>query len=85
MLAKYDANNPAALRRLVAAGAQLKPFSRDLMQAAFKASHELYDETVAANPRFKKVYESWRPFRTDQFQWFRVAENTYDNFAFTAR
>ena len=28
MLAKYDARNPAALRRLVAAGAQLRPFSR---------------------------------------------------------
>lgn len=85
MLAKYDALNPAALRRLVASGALLRPFSRDLMQASWKAAHELYDETSAANPRFKKIYESWRPFRTDQFQWFRVAENTYDNFAFTAR
>ncbi len=85
MLAKYDAVNPAALRRLVAGGTQLRPFSRDLMQACWKAAHELYDETSAANPRFKKVYESWRPFRTDQFQWFRVAENTFDNFVFTAR
>jgi TRAP-type mannitol/chloroaromatic compound transport system substrate-binding protein len=55
-----------------------------MMQAAYKVAHELYDETAAANPRFKKVYDSWRPFRGDQFQWFRVAENTYDNFAFTA-
>ena len=82
--AKYDALNPAALRRLVAGGAQLRPFSRDIMQACWKAAHDLYDETAAANPRFKKVYDSWRPFRGDQFQWFRVAENTYDNFAFTA-
>src|SRR3712207_9340291 len=28
MLAKYDARNPAALRRLVGAGAQLRPFSQ---------------------------------------------------------
>ncbi len=84
MLAKYDALNPAALRRLVGGGTLLRPFSREMMQAAYKAAHELYDETAAANPRFKKVYESWRPFRGDQFQWFRVAENTYDNFAFTA-
>jgi TRAP-type mannitol/chloroaromatic compound transport system substrate-binding protein len=82
--AKYDALNPAALRRLVAGGAQLRPFSREIMQACWKAAHDLYDETAAANPRFKKVYDSWRPFRGDQFQWFRVAENTYDNFAFTA-
>lgn len=84
MLAKYDALNPAALRRLVGGGTLLRPFSREMMQAAYKVAHELYDETAAANPRFKKVYDSWRPFRGDQFQWFRVAENTYDNFAFTA-
>ena len=38
MQAKYDAENPAALRRLVANGAQLRPFSREIMQAAYKAS-----------------------------------------------
>ncbi|CAA9214964.1 MAG: hypothetical protein AVDCRST_MAG08-306 [uncultured Acetobacteraceae bacterium] len=27
---------------------------------------------------------SYRPFRDDQFQWFRVAESAYDTFAFTA-
>src|SRR5215211_4692840 len=31
MMAKYDALNPAALRRLVAAGVQLRPFSRELL------------------------------------------------------
>ena len=34
--------------------------------------------------RFKRVWDSYRPFRDDQFQWFRIAENSYDNFAFTA-
>ncbi len=84
MLAKYDALNPAALRRLIAAGTQLRPFSRDIMAACFRASNELYNETAAANPKFKKVYDSWRVFRDSQFQWFRVSENTYDNFVFTA-
>ena len=84
MLAKYDAQNPAALRRLIAAGTQLRPFSRDVMVACYKASQELYEETSAKNAKFKKVYDSWKVFREDQFQWFRVSENTYDNFAFTA-
>ena len=38
MQAKYDANNPAALKRLVQAGSQLKPFPQDVMQACFKAA-----------------------------------------------
>ena len=38
MQAKYDARNPAALRRLVAAGAQLKPFPQEIMEASFKAA-----------------------------------------------
>jgi hypothetical protein len=29
--------------------------------------------------------ESYNRFRTEQFQWFRIAENSYDNFAFSGR
>ena len=83
MQAKYDAENPAALRRLVANGAQLRPFSREMMQAAYKASFEVYDEIAAKNPKFKKIYEAWKAFREDQYLWFRVAENTFENFVYT--
>jgi len=84
MTAKYDAENPQALRRLVASGTELRPFSRDIMLACYRAAVEVYDEIAAKNEKFKKVYEPWKKFRTDQFLWFRVAENTYDNFAFVA-
>ncbi len=84
MVAKYDAVNPAALRRLVAAGTELRPFSREVMLACYNSAQQLYAETVEKNAKFKKVYESWNKFREDQFLWFRVAENTYDNFAFVA-
>ena len=82
MQAKYDAENPAALRRLVANGAELKPFTPEVMQAAYKASFEVYEELAAKNAKFKKVYDSWRAFRDEQFLWFRVAENTYENFVY---
>ncbi|PWC33154.1 TRAP transporter substrate-binding protein [Azospirillum sp. TSO35-2] len=84
MNAKYDAENPAALRRLVAGGAQLRPFPREVMEACYKAAIELYDETAKTNPKFAKIYEQWKKFRDDEYLWFRVAENTFDNFAFTA-
>ena len=34
----------------------------------------------AKNPKFKKIYESWMPFRNEEVLWFRVVENTFDNF-----
>lgn len=78
--AKYDTENAGAIRRLVANGAMLRPFSRDIMQAAYKVAHELYDELAAKNPKWAKVYEPWRKFRDEQLMWFRVAEHSFDSF-----
>jgi TRAP-type mannitol/chloroaromatic compound transport system substrate-binding protein len=84
MMTKYDAQNPTALKRLIGSGAVLRPFSREVLQAAHKASYELYDELAKTNPKWKKIYEPWKAFRDDQYLWFRVAETTFDNFTFTA-
>jgi TRAP-type mannitol/chloroaromatic compound transport system substrate-binding protein len=84
MTAKYDAQNPAALRRLIAGGAQLRPFSNEVMQACFNAANKLYDDTASKNPKFKKVFESWVKFRNEEYLWFQVAENTFDNFMIRA-
>ncbi len=84
MMAKYDAVNPPALRRLVAAGVQLRPFPREIMQACHKAAVEVYDEFATTNPKFKKVYEPWKKFRDEDILWFRVAEQNFDTFMATA-
>ncbi len=84
MVAKYDAKNTEALRKLVAAGAQLRAFPRPVMEACLKVAYELYDELGAKYPEFKKIYEPWRKFRDDEFLWFRIAENSYDNFMYSA-
>jgi len=80
MQARYDARNPHALKQLLASGTQLRPFPNDVMAAAYKVTYELYDETAAKNPKFKKIYDHWKKFRDDQLQWFAVAENRFDNF-----
>jgi TRAP-type mannitol/chloroaromatic compound transport system substrate-binding protein len=80
MQSRYDVDNPAALRRLIAGGAKLKAFPNDVMTAALTATNQLYDETAKANEKFAKVYESWRKFRDDELQWFSVGENTFDSF-----
>jgi TRAP-type mannitol/chloroaromatic compound transport system substrate-binding protein len=85
MQAKYDARNPAALRRLLGGGAQLRPFPQEMMDASLKASNELYDELSSKNADWKKIYESYRAFRGEQYLWWQVAEYTFDNFQVRAR
>ena len=85
MLAQYDTQNMAALRRIVGAGAQLRHFPRDVMEASFKASEEYYREESERNLEFKRIYEPWTRFRDDIQQWFRVAELQYDVFAHTQK
>jgi TRAP-type mannitol/chloroaromatic compound transport system substrate-binding protein len=82
---RYDAVNPGALKRLVAGGAQLKPYSTAIMEACLKAANEVYAETSADNPDFKKVYESLTAFRGDQYLWWQVAEYSYDGFMIRTR
>ena len=83
MLARYDSKNPGALRRLIAGGVQLRQWPRPVLEAAWKASNEVYEETAASNPRFKKVYEPWKAFRDEQIRWFGVAEQGFDSFMAT--
>jgi len=85
MPAKYDAQNPPALRRLVAAGAQLRPFPRAVMEAAEKAAYEVYAEMSVKSAHFKRIYGDWKKFRDEQFLWFRVAEHTYDSYTFNSK
>ena len=85
MPGKYDAQNPPALRRLVASGTQLRPFPRPVLEAAEKASYEVYDEMSAKSAHFKRIYPEWKKFRDEQFLWFRVAEQSYDNYSFNSR
>ena len=80
MQAKYDYRNPIALKELVAKGAKLRPFSNDVLAAAFKAAMELYDELSAKNPDWKKVYADYSKYRADANLWFRFTEAKFDSF-----
>ncbi len=80
MQAKYDARNPAALKRLVGGGAKLFRFPKDMMSAAFKEAIALYDELSGTNPAWKKIYADYATFRRDQNLWFRFTEAGFDDF-----
>ena len=80
MVGRYDAQNPQAIKRLVANGAQLRPFSEPILDACFKAANEVYAEISAKNADFKKIWESIKAFRKDQYLWLQVADGTYDQY-----
>jgi TRAP-type mannitol/chloroaromatic compound transport system substrate-binding protein len=80
MMANYDYKNPGALRQLVANGAQLRPFSREILSACFDAANATYAEVSAVNPTFKKIYEDQVAFRKESFLWLQLSEYTYDTF-----
>ncbi len=80
MQAKYDAGNPAALKRLVQAGAVLRAYPQSVLDACFKANNELMAETAAKSPAFKRIFDHMRAFQRDQIAWFRVAEAQFDGF-----
>jgi TRAP-type mannitol/chloroaromatic compound transport system substrate-binding protein len=84
-LAKYDARNPTALRKLIAGGAELRPFSQPIMEACLKVSNEVNAETAASNADFKRVLESMQAFRNDGYFWWQVAEYSYDSFMIRSR
>ncbi|MBZ4021732.1 ABC transporter substrate-binding protein [Rhodobacter sp. TJ_12] len=80
MLQKYDYKNPKALKTLVANGAQLRPFSQEILQACFAAANEVYAEMEADNPQFAKIWGSIKEFRAEHYLWAQVAEYNYDTF-----
>lgn len=85
MQARYDANNPAALKRLLAKGVQLRPFPKDVMQAAEKESMALLQEEAAKDAKYRKLFDQWSRVRKESFEWFRTAELAYAIAAFRGK
>jgi len=83
MLGNYDAHNAVALKKLVAEGAVLKAFSREIMDVCFKASQEVYADLSAKSPSFKKIYDHQQAFKKDAYLWAQVAEYSYDTYMMT--
>jgi TRAP-type mannitol/chloroaromatic compound transport system substrate-binding protein len=80
MLSRFDALNPAALRRMIGQGVELRPFPMPLMEAALKAANELYAEISGRNESFKKALDSYNGFRGESLLWWQVADFSFDNF-----
>jgi TRAP-type mannitol/chloroaromatic compound transport system substrate-binding protein len=85
MMAMYDARNPAALKRLMAAGTQLRAFPADVLDGAQKAATDLYAEIGAQNADFKRMYDSAIAFRNDFYLYNQLADYSFDTLMIRAR
>jgi TRAP-type mannitol/chloroaromatic compound transport system substrate-binding protein len=79
MLARYDAINPPALKRLVAGGVVLKSFPQPVLEACFRATSDHFGEVAAKDASFRKAIESVEVFRKVQLPWWQIAEHAYDS------
>lgn len=82
MTSRYDALNPQALGRLVAAGVNLAPFPADMMEAALRESTALVQEQAAADATYRRIHGEWARWRGDTYRWFSVSDQAYESFAF---
>ncbi|MGD1867339.1 MAG: TRAP transporter substrate-binding protein [Phormidesmis sp.] len=80
MLAQFNAVNGDVLNRLVIGGTQLLPFSKEILTASYQAAFELYDEIASEDTQFNTIYQSWKTFRSDIYQWNRVNELSFADF-----
>lgn len=76
--AKYDALNPPALKRLVAAGAQLRQFPPDMLRSTYKTAFELYRELSEKNPNFKRIFDHQMAFTRDSLPYWGITDLIFD-------
>ena len=80
MQAHYDFVNTSAIKSVVAAGAQLRAFSPEILKAGFDATNAVLADLSASNANFAKILQSIRAFRKDYYVWLQVAELPYNAF-----
>jgi TRAP-type mannitol/chloroaromatic compound transport system substrate-binding protein len=81
MLDEYTARNNDALVELVEKyHVDLRPFPNDVLQAFAKISEDIYQENSAADPQFKKVYDSYKTFLDKVRHYHDISEKAYYDF-----
>src|SRR3954449_2928249 len=80
MLEKYDSVNPAALKRLIANGAELKAFPQPVLEACYAATQEHLNELATKSDLFKRTKESHDAYMKELLFYTQIAENFYDNY-----
>lgn len=84
MLAQYNARNGKVLKRLKESGTKFRPFQQEIMEAAYQEAFEIYDEYATKDATFSEVYQQWKTFRAEVYQWILDNEINYFDFSMQA-
>ena len=83
MISSYDAKNPVALGKLLEEeGVTLRPFSEEVMGRAREITFDILESEAAADPAYRRIWDSYNAWRQASNRWLQTAENTYASFAF---
>ncbi len=78
MLDDYTARNNAALNELVNThGVELRQLPDEVLAELNRVTDQVLEELAAADPQFKKVYESQNAFKTQAMQYHKISEEAY--------
>lgn len=78
-LARYDAENYAALQRLIKGGVKPRFFNDRILAPAKREATKLYEETASGNAEYAQVYQQWNTFRSNINGWHWYNEISYMN------
>jgi TRAP-type mannitol/chloroaromatic compound transport system substrate-binding protein len=84
-IAVNDHLNSNGLRQLVSAGAKLRYFPKDVMEAAYAAAFQTFEELKAKSPAFAKIYPEWKKYLDMVELYYRIGDGTYENYVFEKR
>jgi TRAP-type mannitol/chloroaromatic compound transport system substrate-binding protein len=85
MLAAYDARNPEALLRLVAAGTTVGVFPQEILARFSEEAEKLYEEISARNAGFAEMFAHQREFMRKHGRYHQLADFQYDLMMFRLR
>ena len=80
MLARYNASNRKALKRLISKGIDIQPFSEDFLKACKDATIKVFKEQKHKD--FQSIYDNWQEFRNRLYNWQEVSSLEFSKFAY---
>lgn len=84
-IALYDALNSTGMRQIVAAGAKVRFFSKEILDASYDAAFQTFEELKNKSPDFAKIYPHWKKYLDENELYARIGEASYDNYIFSRR
>lgn len=83
MLSQFEARNNDALSELVTKHkVQLRKFPDDVLKQLKVYANQVLEEMAAKDPMSKKVYESFKSFRSKIYEWNKTSEEPYQQFKY---